>query len=53
MQSPVKVPLSLGVSAERQTPNELIHLIRKLRWMGMEDDAKIIGGAPRGLSRLA
>ena len=42
MQSPVKVPQSLDVSAEQRTPNELIHLIRKLRWMGMEDEAKIM-----------
>ena len=42
MQSPVKVPQSLDVSAEQRTPNELIHLIRKLRWIGMEDEAKIV-----------
>jgi hypothetical protein len=37
MQSPVK-----AASVAQRTPNELIHLIHKLRWMGMEDDAKIM-----------
>jgi len=41
MPSPVKVQ-SLDVSAEQRTPTELIHLIRKLRWIGMEDEAKIV-----------
>lgn len=43
MQGPIiKVPQSLDVSVEQRAPNELIHLIRKLRWMGMEDEAKIM-----------
>ena len=28
-----------GVSAEQRTSNELVKLIRKLRWMGMEEEA--------------
>ncbi len=28
------------VSAEQRTSNELIKLIRKLRWMGMEEEAE-------------
>jgi hypothetical protein len=27
-------------SAEQQTSNDLVKLIRKLRWMGREDEAK-------------
>jgi hypothetical protein len=27
-------------SAEQQLSNDLVKLIRKLRWMGMEDEAK-------------
>jgi hypothetical protein len=42
MQGPVKVPESSDVSAEQRAPDELIYLIRKLRWMGMEDEAKIM-----------
>jgi hypothetical protein len=40
MESPVKVRENLDVSVQYRTPNELIHLIRKLRWMGMDDEAK-------------
>ena len=28
------------VSAEQRTSNELVKLIRKLRWMGMEEEAE-------------
>jgi len=31
---------SLDVSAEQQTSNELVKLIRKLRWIGMEREAQ-------------
>jgi hypothetical protein len=27
-------------ASERRTPNELVRLIRKLRWMGMEEEAQ-------------
>lgn len=27
---------------EQRTSNELVKLIRKLRWMGMEEEAKIV-----------
>jgi hypothetical protein len=40
MERSVKV--CADVSSQHQTPDELIHLIRKLRWMGMEDEAKIV-----------
>ncbi len=29
-------------SAVQRTPKELVMLIRKLRWMGMEDEAKTL-----------
>jgi predicted solute-binding protein len=29
-----------AVSAEQRTSNELVKLIRKLRWMGMEEEAE-------------
>jgi hypothetical protein len=28
-----------GESSQMRTPNQLIHLIRKLRWMGLDDEA--------------
>jgi hypothetical protein len=28
-----------GASEQERTPNELIHLIRKLRWMGLDGEA--------------
>jgi hypothetical protein len=40
--TPVKVDENAGVSLQDRTPNELIHLIRKLRWIGMEDEATIV-----------
>ena len=43
----MKVDGNAGVSLQHRTPNELIHLIRKLRWMGMED------GPACSLSRFA
>lgn len=44
MKAQVNVREDLDMSAERRTSNELTHLIRKLRWMGMEDEAKIVEG---------
>ncbi|HMA74669.1 MAG TPA: hypothetical protein VKP67_24735 [Xanthobacteraceae bacterium] len=29
-------------SPRRRATNEVVHLIRKLRWIGMEDEAKIM-----------
>jgi hypothetical protein len=40
--TPTNVDKKAGVSLQRRTPNELIHMIRKLRWMGMEDEAKTV-----------
>jgi len=42
MQSLIKLPQSLDVNAERRESDEFVHLIRKLRWIGMEDEAKIM-----------
>ncbi len=28
------------VSAEQRTSNQFVHLIRKLRWIGMDDEAE-------------
>ena len=42
MERPVKVRESLEVCVEHRTADELIHLIRKLRWMRMDDEAKIM-----------
>ena len=33
-------PKSPDASVERRASNDLIQLIRKLRWMGMDDEAK-------------
>lgn len=35
-----KSPDTSDTSATNKAPNELIKLIRKLRWMGMEDEAE-------------
>jgi hypothetical protein len=40
--APTKADEDARMSAQCQTPNELIHLIRKLRWMGMEDEARVV-----------
>ena len=42
VESPAEVHDNLDVSVLQRTPNDLIHLIRKLRWMGMENEAKIM-----------
>ena len=36
------------VSAEQRASNELVKLIRKLRWMGMEDEAERTRGELTG-----
>ena len=33
-------PMSLDVSEDQRASNALVKLIRKLRWMGMDDDAE-------------
>lgn len=40
METPHEQQESLGTSAARSTSNELIKLIRKLRWIGMDDEAE-------------
>lgn len=42
MESSVNMPEDFDVCLQQRTANEMIHLIRKLRWMGMEDEAKIM-----------
>jgi len=39
-QQQQKPPDASDISSTDKAPNELIKLIRKLRWMGMEDEAK-------------
>jgi hypothetical protein len=41
MENTVESELPEGSTQDRP-PNELVQLIRKLRWMGMEDEAKIM-----------
>jgi hypothetical protein len=40
--APTMADEDASMSAQRQTPNELTHLIRKLRWMGMDDEARVV-----------
>lgn len=40
MEKSLKQQKPPEVSAEQRTSNELIKLIRKLRWMGMEEEAE-------------
>ena len=42
MGTPPSEPKPLDGSAEQRASNDLIRLIRKLRWMGMEDEAKSV-----------
>lgn len=39
------------VSAEQRASNEMIKLIRKLRWMGMESEARRLQVSLRGAAR--
>ncbi len=47
MEAPHEQQKRPDVSA-RQQANELIKLIRKLRWMGMEEEAERVQSALRG-----
>jgi hypothetical protein len=40
MEKSLKQQKPPEVAAEQRTSNELIKLIRKLRWMGMEEEAE-------------
>jgi hypothetical protein len=40
MEWPLKQKQLQDVLAEQRSSNELVKLIRKLRWMGMEDEAE-------------
>jgi hypothetical protein len=42
METPIKIHDELNVSLPQRTANEMVHLIRKLRWMGMEDEAEVM-----------
>jgi hypothetical protein len=41
-QASPKVVENVGATWQRRTPDELVHLIQKLRWMGREEEAKIM-----------
>ena len=49
METPLERQKALDIS-RRQQANELIKLIRKLRWMGMEEEAERAETALRGIS---
>jgi hypothetical protein len=34
--------MEILIAGERRAPNESVHLIRKLRWIGMDDEAEQI-----------
>jgi hypothetical protein len=40
------------VSADQRASNDMIKLIRKLRWMGMEGEAERLRSALAGMPRL-
>jgi hypothetical protein len=40
MAEPHTEPIPVDVSAERQPAVDLVKLIRKLRWIGMEEEAR-------------
>lgn len=40
------------VSADQRASNDMIKLIRKLRWMGMEGEAERLRNALTGMPRL-
>jgi hypothetical protein len=39
-------------SLQNLTPNELVHLVRKLRWMGLNDEAACVEAQLAGASRI-
>jgi hypothetical protein len=49
METPLERQKAPDIS-RRQQANELIKLIRKLRWMGMEEEAERAETALRGIS---
>ena len=40
MEVPIKRPDALDMRTQRRTADDLVHLIRKLRWIGMDDEAE-------------
>ena len=41
------------VSVEARTSTELVKLVKKLRWMGMEEEAEQVQIVPRGVDPAA
>jgi hypothetical protein len=46
---PIRLQEPPDVSAEQRASNDKIKLIRKLRWMGMEGEAKRLQGSLAGV----
>jgi hypothetical protein len=42
MANLVEVPEESDIGLHHRTADELVHLIRKLRWMGMDDEAEVM-----------
>ena len=42
MEVTVKTPDASVVRPQNRTADDLVHLIRKLRWMGMEEEAEVL-----------
>lgn len=42
MVTPVKKPDKLDSGSHHRTADELVHIIRKLRWIGMDDEAEVM-----------
>jgi hypothetical protein len=42
MANLVEAPEESGICLHHRTADELVHLIRKLRWMGMDNEAEVM-----------
>jgi hypothetical protein len=42
MANLVEAPEESGIGLYHRTADELVHLIRKLRWMGMDNEAEVM-----------
>jgi hypothetical protein len=42
MANLAEVPEASGIGLHQRSADELVHLIRKLRWMGMADEADVM-----------
>jgi len=42
MEVPIKTPDASDVRPQNRKADDLVHFIRKLRWMGMDEEAEVL-----------